>query len=458
MHTIEQIEDLRQRQQEFFKSHKSKDLKFRRESLIRLKESIKKHDQNIKDALKKELNKSSFEAYATETGIVLHELRTMILNLKRWAGPKRARTPVFALPSRSMIIPEPYGRIFIISPWNYPFHLPMVPLIGAIASGNVAIVRQSRFSPDVNKVMREILSECFPEEHVALIECDHETTEAALDLRWDFIFFTGSTGVGRKIYEKAARNLTPVVLELGGKSPVVVEEDAVIDIAARKIIWGKTINAGQTCIAPDYLFAHKKIKEKLIERLKAEITGMFGENPVENPDYPKLISSKAFERLSACLDGAKIIAGGRTDSEKRSLEPTIIEATTGDKCMEEEIFGPVLPLIEYSDLDEVIAYINSKEKPLAAYLFTRNHKNQKKFIRETSSGACLINDVILHIANKKLPFGGVGESGTGRYHGKFSFMTFSNLKSVMKSSASLDIPLKYPPFNNHEKILRMFLR
>ena len=459
MHSIDQIEDIRKKQLIFFSSNITKDLKFRKDSLRKLKKSIIRYDADIREALKRDLNKSAFETYATETGIVLHELGTMLRNLSRWSGPENVITPMFALPSRSMIIPEPYGRILIISPWNYPFHLPMVPLIGAVAAGNVAIVRQSRFSPSTNEIMKTIIGECFVEDHVALIECDHETIGKALDKRWDFIFFTGSTEVGRKVYEKAAKNLTPVVLELGGKSPVVVEEDAVLKIAAKRIIWGKTINSGQTCIAPDYLFVHQNVKEKLSELLKEEIVNMFGNNPVDNPDYPKLVSSKAFNRLAECLDNAKIITGGRTNCDKMSIEPTLIEATIDDECMKGEIFGPILPVISYSNLDEVIRFINSREKPLAAYLFSTDRKKQKRFIRETSSGACLINDVILHIANKKLPFGGVGESGTGRYHGKFSLRTFSNMKSVMKTSPSLDLPFKYPPFNNAKgKLLRIFLK
>ena len=459
MYTIEQIETLREKQLAFFSSHKTRDIKFRKESLRKLKASIKLHDSDLRVALKSDLNKSAFETYATESGIVLHELGTMLRNLSRWLRPENVITPMFALPSRSMIIPEPYGRILIISPWNYPFHLPMVPLIGAVAAGNVAIVRQSRFSPATNQVIKTIIAECFSEDHVALIECEHETIEAALDKRWDLIFFTGSTEVGRKIYQKAAKNLTPVVLELGGKSPVVVEEDAVLTIAARRIIWGKTINSGQTCIAPDYLFVHQNVKDRLIELLKGEIKKMFGDNPNENQDYPRLISEKSFDKLEKCLAGARIISGGRTDRTRLSIEPTLIDAGEKDQCMKEEIFGPILPVISYTDLESVIKYINSREKPLAAYIFSTNRKKQKKFIRETTSGACLINDVILHIANKKLPFGGVGESGTGRYHGKFSLRAFSNPKSVMKTTASIDLPFKYPPFNkSKEKLLRIFLK
>jgi aldehyde dehydrogenase (NAD+) len=334
----------------------------------------------------------------------------------------------------------------------------MVPLIGAIAAGNVAILRQSRFSPNTNSLLKEIIGECFSEEHVAAIDCDIETVETVLKLKWDMIFFTGSTSVGKKIYSEAALNLTPVILELGGKSPVVVEKDAVISVAARRIIWGKLINAGQTCISPDYLFVHEKVKDSLLEQLKSEIVKMYGDNPLENPDYPKIISEKAFNRITSYFNGENIIKGGRTDLKKMAIEPTLIKASSSDKCMEDEIFGPVLPVITYSDLDEVIKYINSKEKPLAIYYFSTDRKKQVRMIRETSSGACLINDVILHIANNNLPYGGVGESGIGRYHGKESIRAFSNMKAVMKSSPLIDIPLKYPPFGKKELLLKLFLR
>jgi len=458
MNNIEQIEELRKRQLSFFSSGKTRDIKFRKESLRRLRDAIIKRDIEIKDALKKDLNKSSFETYGTETGIVLHELRSQLRNISKWARPKNVWTPLFAMPSRSMIIPEPYGRVFIISPWNYPFHLPLVPLIGAIAAGNVAIIRQSRFSPNTNSLIREMFNECFPEDHVAIIGCDIETAEAALKLKWDMIFFTGSTPVGKKIYAEAAINLTPVILELGGKCPVVVEDDAVISVAAKRIIWGKLINAGQTCIAPDYLFVNAKIKDAFVEQMKKEIDRMFGNNPIENIDYPKIISEKAFNRITSYLNNSNVIKGGRADLNKLSIEPTLVEASVSDNCMKDEVFGPVLPVITYADLDEVIKYINSKEKPLAIYYFSTDKKKQNRMIMETSSGACLINDVVLHIANKNLPFGGVGNSGIGRYHGKESFMAFSNMKAVMKTSPIIDIPIKYAPFKKKERILRLFLR
>lgn len=458
MNTIIQIEELRKKQLTFFSSGKTKDVKFRKKSLSRLREAILRHDKEISEGLRRDLNKSSFEAYATETGLVLHELRTQLNNVSKWARTKTVSTPLFAMPSRSMIIPEPFGRVFIISPWNFPFQLPMVPLIGAIAAGNVVIIRQSRFSPDTNAIIKEILNESFSEDHVAIIDCDIETAESALKLRWDFIFFTGSTQTGKKIYVEAALNLTPVILELGGKSPVVVEEDAAISVAARRIIWGKLINAGQSCISPDYLFVNAKVKDALIEQMKHEINKMYGNNPLENSDYPKIISEKAFDRIKSYIENGNVITGGRTDRKKLSVEPTLIEASISDKSMEDEIFGPVLPVIIYNHLDEVIDYINSKEKPLAVYYFSTDKKKQNRMIRETSTGACLINDVALHFANNNLPFGGVGESGMGRYHGKESFRAFSNMKAVMKSGSLIDIPLKYPPFKNKERLIRMFLK
>jgi aldehyde dehydrogenase (NAD+) len=459
MHSISQIEEIRNRQLLFFSEGKTRDIGFRKDALRRLRESVRKHEADIYRALRDDLGKSEFEAYATETGIVLHEIGTLLHNLSWWARHEPVVTPLFALPSRSMIVPEPFGRVLIISPWNYPFQLPMVPLAGAIAAGNVAMIRQSRFSPATNAVIKEILSECFPENYVAIIESDLETAEAAINLRWDLIFFTGSTEVGRKIYTAAARHLTPVILELGGKSPAIVEEDAVISLAARRIIWGKLINAGQTCISPDHVFVHSSVKEKLVTELKEQIGKMYGPEPLKNKDYPKIVSPKAFCRLVSIISEGKLIHGGVSDETTQRVSPTLLDSKIGDNCMKEEIFGPILPVISYSDLDEVIGYINSREKPLAIYLFSTSRKKWNKVLNGTSSGACLLNDVLLHIANKNLPFGGVGESGTGRYHGRESFRAFSNLKAVMKSSPRIDLPFKYPPFSKIKgRILRLFLR
>jgi aldehyde dehydrogenase (NAD+) len=459
MNTIIQIEEIRNKQLAFFSEGKTREISFRKDALRRLRDSVRRHEADIYEALNKDLGKSEFEAYATETGIVLHEIGTLLHNLSWWARHELVVTPLFALPSKSKIVPEPYGRVLIISPWNYPFQLPMVPLAGAIAAGNVAIIRQSRFSPSVNAVIKTILSESLQEEHAAIIECDLETAEEIINRRWDLIFFTGSTEVGRKIYTAAARNLTPVILELGGKSPVIVEEDAFIPLAARRIIWGKLINAGQTCISPDYLFVHNNVKEKLIIALKKEINKMYGTDALKNNDYPKIISDKAFKRLISLIPVGKILHGGSYDPTRLKIEPTLIDAEPDDVCMKEEIFGPLLPVIGYNDLDAVVRHINSGEKPLAVYIFTTSRRKWKKVLNGTSSGACLMNDVLLHIANKNLPFGGVGESGTGRYHGRESFRAFSNQKAVMMSSPRIDIPVKYPPFSKiKENILRLFLR
>ncbi|MGD0583131.1 MAG: aldehyde dehydrogenase family protein [Bacteroidales bacterium] len=458
MNSINQIEELRAKQLSFFLSGKTRDLKYRKKALCCLRDAIRKHEKDIYLALNKDLNKCSFEAYGTETGIVLHEIRSMIRNLSRWAWGKAVTTPLFAFPSLSRVMPEPYGRVFIISPWNYPFQLPMVPLVGAIAAGNVAIIRQSTSSPAMNELVKNIVGECLPEEHAAVIDCSRECAEVVVNMKWDMIFFTGSTEVGKKIYAAAAKNLTPVILELGGKSPVIVEEDAVLRVAARRIIWGKTLNAGQTCISPDYVFVHQKVKDELIKYMKLEIRKMFGEDPLTNPEMTRIISENAFDRLLSYISEDQIITGGRHDKARLAIEPTIIGASLNDRCMQDEIFGPVLPVISYTSIDEVITYLNSKEKPLALYFFSTSRKKQKKVMMGTSSGACLINDVIVHIANKHLPFGGVGASGIGKYHGKESLRAFSNLKATMRTAPRIDIPLKYPPYGNKEKIMKLFLR
>ncbi|HVN58431.1 MAG TPA: aldehyde dehydrogenase family protein [Bacteroidales bacterium] len=458
MDSPENVHELRARQLAFFMSGETRSIAFRKAALCRLRNTVRKYEKEIAGALNRDLNKNSFEAYATETGIVLHEISTMIRNMRRWAAGKIVTTPLFAFPSLSRVVPEPFGRVLIISPWNYPFQLPMVPLIGAIAAGNVAVIRQSTSSPAINVLIKRIIGECFPEEHAAVIDCSRECAEEVVKMKWDMIFFTGSTETGRKIYMSAASNLTPVILELGGKSPVIVEKDAYLPTAARRIVWGKTLNAGQTCISPDYLFVQREVKDRLLELMKQEIRKMFGDEPLANREMTRLISKKAFERLSSYISKDKILAGGLSDISKLMIEPTILESSLSDKCMQQEIFGPVLPMISYENIDEAISYINSGEKPLALYLFTRSRKTRRRVIKYTSSGACLVNDVILHIANKHLPFGGVGASGLGRYHGKESFRAFSNLKAIMHTTARVDIPVKYPPYGSKEKIMKIFLR
>jgi aldehyde dehydrogenase (NAD+) len=458
MGTIGDIEELRRKQLSFFSSGKTRDPIYIRSSLIKLERNIVLYENEISDALKKDLNKSAFESYATEVGLVLNELRTMIRNFRNWSRIKSVRTPLFAFPSSSYIYPEPFGRVLIMSPWNYPFQLPVVPLIGAVAAGNVVMLRQSRYAPATSEIIKKILGASFSEEHVATIDCSIECAEEVIKMRWDMIFFTGSTNIGRKIYEAAAAHLTPVILELGGKSPVIVDEDFPVKIAARRIIWGKVLNGGQSCVAPDHLFVHENIRDSLTAELKSAIISMYGADPLADDDYPKVISKKAFERLSGYLDKDKIIYGGRTNAEKQTIEPTLLDASVSDLCMKDEIFGPILPILTFRDLDEPINFINSREKPLALYFFSRDRNKQKRILRETSAGACLMNDVVIHFANKYLPYGGVGESGTGRFHGKESFRAFSNMKAVMKTSPRIEIPIKYPPFSKLQKrLIRFFM-
>ena len=458
MTTLHQIEELREKQFDFFASGITKDISFRKNSLKRLRASVLRNEEKIRDALRKDLNKPSFEVYATETGFVLHELSLHLKNISRWTRARRVGTPLFSQPAVSYIKPEPFGRVFIISPWNYPFQMAMVPLIGAVAAGNVVVLRQSRSVPHINGVIAEILAESFDREHVAMIESDINTAEKALLMKWEMIFFTGSTSVGKQVYKEAALNLTPVVLELGGKSPAVIDEDANITLAARRIAWGKMVNAGQTCISPDYLFVHSSVVEDFLVKLKQEFESMCGSDAVNNPDYPRMISEKAFDRLVCLLENTRILHGGQYDRGKLSIAPTIIEGDINHVTMKDEIFGPILPVLSFTDLDTVISFINSKPKPLAVYYFSGNKKQHRKMIEKTSSGACLINEVIVHIANSKLPFGGVGDSGHGRYHGRESIRAFSNMKAVMKSTTLIDIPLKYPPYGNKERFLRWFLK
>lgn len=456
--TIGEIKVIREKQQMFFSRGITRDINFRKEALRKLRKVIIEKEDKIAAALKSDLNKSSFEGYATETGLVLNEIGYFLKKTASLSRKKRVSTPVFAWPSSSYVVMEPLGQVFIISPWNYPFNLALVPLVGAVAAGNVVLLRPSGRSPATNAVIREIIKDSFNEEHVAVADCDSLTSEKALALKWDLIFFTGSTDVGKKVCQMAAGNLTPLVLELGGKCPAMVEDDASVKIAAKRIVWGKLINAGQTCIAPDYLLVNKRVKNELITEMQTAVKNFYGENPAENPDYPRIVSEKAFERLLSYIDSENVISGGRYRREALSLEPTLLNATFSDRCMQDEMFGPILPVIEYGELEEAIGLITKTEKPLAVYFFSNSREKQKRILRETSSGACLFNDVIMHIANDNLPFGGVGASGSGRYHGYESFRTFSNIKAVMNSSPYIDIPIKYPPFGRWEKIIRMILR
>lgn len=447
------------KQRDFFLSGATLDLGWRIEMLKTLKNAIVKNEDKIIEALGKDLNKSPFEAYETEVGIVLDEIRFAIKNLRKWARPHKVKTPLMHFPSRSCIYSDPYGVVLIMSPWNYPFQLTIAPLIGAITAGNCAIVKPSAYSPAISAAISQMLGECFKEEYITVVEGGRDANKALLENKFDYIFFTGSVEVGKNVMEAASRFLTPVTLELGGKSPCIVSRDADIDIAAKRIVWGKFLNAGQTCVAPDYILVHKAVKAELLEKLKLYITQFFGDNPCENNNLPRIINEKHFLRVKGLLEKGRIITGGACNKEKLRIAPTIIDGITWDDAvMQEEIFGPVLPVLVFSDLSEVIDAVNKRPKPLALYLFTTSKEVENTIIRRISFGGGCVNDTITHLATSHMPFGGVGESGMGGYHGKWSFETFSHEKSILKKSNKIDINVRYHPYGNKLGLLKKILK
>lgn len=449
------IATIHQRQKEFFATGSTRPVEFRMKALKQLKQAILNYHPRILDALWQDLHKSAEEAYLTEIGIVLSELDTHIAHLSKWAKPKRISTPLALFPSSSYIIHEPLGVSLIVAPWNYPFQLLINPLIGSISAGNCAILKPSPDASHVSAVIAEMIASVFPAEYITTIEGGRDVNTALFALPFDFIFFTGSPALGKVVMQAAALHLTPVVLELGGKSPCIVHSDAQIDHAAKRIVWGKFMNAGQTCIAPDYLFVHTSVKEPLLKKIDEYITEFYGTNPQASRFYPRIISDRAMERLSALIDKEKIYRGGKTDAEDKYIEPTILTGITeNDPIMQDEIFGPILPVMEYNDINEAISYINRKEKPLAFYFFGSPAEGEKVLATTSSGGAC-INDTLVHIGNHKLPFGGVGNSGMGKYHGKLSFDVFSNQRGVVKSPVWIDLPFRYIPYKYMKLIKRI---
>lgn len=446
-------------QRKFFLDQKTKDVGFRIESLKKLKNAIIKYEDAIYDALKKDLNKPKFEAYTTEIGFVLEEISYHLKHLKKWAKPTKVRTDLVNFYSRSYIVHEPFGVVLIIAPWNYPFQLLIDPLIGAISAGNCIMLKPANYSKNVTNVIVNMINETFDREYISVYTGGREAIQEILDHRFDYIFFTGSTYLGRIVMEKASRYLTPVSLELGGKSPCIVEDDANLDVAARRIVFGKLLNAGQTCIAPDYLFVNSRIKGQLIEKIKKCITLSYGDNPKLSPDYGRIINDAQFKKLKGLLETGKIIFGGQTDERERYIAPTIMDnVKPDDPIMQEEIFGPIFPIMEYNNLDEVIHFVNSREKPLAFYFFTSSRKKEKMVLSQTTSGGGCINDTMVHLTNPRMPFGGVGNSGMGAYHGKFSFDTFSHHRSILAKTTLFDIPLRYPPYRDKLKYAKMVFK
>ena len=448
-------------QKNFFKLGKTLDLDFRIKKLRELKECIKNNENEILEALNKDLNKSEVEGYLTEVGLVYDEINIHIKKLKQWAKPERRRTPLTQFKSSSYIYREPYGTTLIIGPFNYPFQLVILPLIGAISAGNTAVIKPSEYSINTTKVLIKIIEEVFNEEYVKIVAPfdGKEEVSKILELKFDYIFFTGSVPVGKIIMESASKNLTPVTLELGGKSPCIVDKDCKIEVAARRIVWGKLINAGQTCVAPDYIYVHKDIESKFLELLKKEIKNQYGDDTLKSPDYPRIINERHLNRIAGYINKNKIYYGGRVIKEERYIEPTILkDVTWEDDVMKDEIFGPIFPILSYDNLDDVLRVINDNEKPLALYYFSEDKRKIDKVLRYSTSGGVTINDTIVHVASPYIPFGGVGSSGMGSYHGKESFLTFSHSKSIMKRATWIDLSVKYAPFNGKINLIKKLMK
>ena len=445
----------------FFNTHKTKNLKFRKQQLKLLSKNIKNHENELLDALYKDLGKSKVEAYATEIGMLLKSIKLMRKELKNWSKTKQTDTTLYLFPTKSYIKKEPYGTVLIIGPFNYPVQLVFEPLIGAIAAGNTAIVKPSELTPHVAIVIKDIIEDTFDEAYVSVVEGGIEETQTLLSLPFDYMFFTGSEKVGKIVYEAAARKLIPVTLELGGKSPVIVDDTANIKVASERISFGKFTNAGQTCVAPDYILVQRKVKNDLIKALKKTITEFYGENIEKSPDFGRIVNQKHFNRLNDLIQIHKdnVVFGGNSSKEDLYIEPTLLDNITNDnKIMKEEIFGPILPIITYDNFDEVLEIIQSKSKPLSLYLFSEDENMTHRVVEELSFGGGAINDTLMHLANPNLPFGGVGSSGIGQYHGKYSFDTFSHMKSYTFKSTRLESSLFFPPYKGKFKYIKTFFK
>lgn len=443
---MSRLVQLLQKQRDFFNTQQTKDIKFRIAALKKLKAAILNNSAKITDALYADLHKSYEEAYLSEISIVLSEIDYHLKNLKDWARTKQVHTPFHLLPSSSKIIMEPLGQALIIAPWNYPFQLTINPLVGAISAGCTAILKPSSSTPNVSNLISEIIQQEFSDEYISVILGGRAENTLLLEQKFDVIFFTGSSSFGKAVMQAASKHLTPVILELGGKSPCIVDESANIKIAAKRIIWGKLINAGQTCIAPDYVYVHERVKDQLVKEMIHYAEEMYGKDFKQSKLYPRIINTEAFDRLISLLKDGKITWGGDYLKEDKYIAPTILEnVSLESKTMKEEIFGPILPIFTFSAITDVVNYINTQEKPLALYYFGTN-KNFEIVMNNTSSGGICVNDTLLHIANHHLPFGGVGNSGMGKYHGEESFIAFSNRRPILTSPTWIDLVFKYPPF------------
>lgn len=458
---MSKILEVYNKQKEFFKEGKTLDIEYRLDALRRLKKAIKNNEEEILKALKEDLGKSDFEGYTTEVSLVYEEINVALKKLRSWSKNKRAKSPLALFPAKSYVKYEPYGTVLIIGPFNYPFQLNLAPLVGAIAAGNTAMIKPSEYVMATSNIIKKVLEETFDEGYVAYVDPirGKEVVEELLKIRFDYIFFTGSITVGKIVMKAASEFLIPVTLELGGKSPCIVDSDAKIELAARRIVWGKLINCGQTCVAPDYIYVHKSIKSKFLEELKKEITKQYGENPKNSEDYGKIVSEREFNRLMSYIEKDNLEFGGNCDLENLYIEPTILNNITWEnKVMKAEIFGPIFPVLEFENLDDVIKEVNDREKPLALYYFSNDKEKVDKVLKYTTSGGMVINDTLMHVSTAYLPFGGVGSSGIGKYHGKDSFYTFSNAKAVVNRGTWYDVPLRYAPFKGKLELAKRILK
>lgn len=456
-----EIQSLLAKQRTYYKSGSTIAVSFRIAQLKKLYAAVRKYETEIHDALNADLGKSHYEGYMCESGLVLSGISYLIRHAKKFARRKRVRTPLAQFASDSFQQPVPYGNTLIMSPWNYPFLLTLEPLADAIAAGNTAIVKPSAYSPATSQIVEKIITECFPPEYVAVVMGGREENVALLEQKFDFVFFTGSQAVGKEVLRHAAEHLTPVVLELGGKSPCIVDATANLELAAKRIVFGKYLNCGQTCVAPDYILCEKTVKDEFVAQVVKEIKKQYGEKPLQNKDYGKIINRKHFTRLCGLIDENKVVVGGETDADACRIAPTVMDSVTWeDPVMGEEIFGPIMPIVTFACFDSVVDELKDKDKPLALYLFSGDKRHIQRVITELSYGGGCINDVVIHLATSEMGFGGVGESGMGSYHGKAGFDAFSHYKSIVDKKTWLDLPMRYQPYRSklHRALLHMFLR
>ncbi|MBQ8207246.1 MAG: aldehyde dehydrogenase [Clostridia bacterium] len=455
------IEKLLKSQREYFRSGATLPIDFRIEMLKKLRSAVKKYEKEIGEALKSDLGKSDFEGFMCESGLVLTEISYMIRHVRRFAKKKIVYTPLAQFASVSYKKPSPYGNTLIMSPWNYPFLLTIDPLANAIAAGNTAIIKPSAYSPATSTMVKKIIGECFPPEYVAVVTGGRKENASLLEQKFDFVFFTGSQNVGKEVLRHTAEHLTPAVLELGGKSPCIVDSTAKLKLAAKRIVFGKYLNCGQTCVAPDYILCESSVKDEFVREIVKQVKKQYGEKPLENPDYGKIINEKHFERLLGLIDSKKVILGGSSNPKTQQIEPTVMtDVTWNDAVMQEEIFGPIMPILTFDKFEDIFDILLDKSKPLALYLFSEDKKHIRSVTERLSYGGGCINDTIIHLATSEMGFGGVGESGMGAYHGKEGFDVFSHTKSIVDKKTWMDLPMRYQPYNCglYGKLLHMFLR